>query len=51
MAVKKIKTSGKDRKCKYPGCSHILSIYNHEEYCYIHQGGQFRGKRMDYSGK
>jgi len=37
-AIKKVKTSYKGRKCKYPHCKHILSIYNHEEYCHVHLG-------------
>ncbi|MBU1869002.1 MAG: hypothetical protein KJ818_00895 [Candidatus Omnitrophica bacterium] len=36
--MKKVKTSHKGRKCKFPHCSQILSIYNHSEYCYIHLG-------------
>ena len=32
----KIKTSPRHRKCKYPLCKNILSIYNHEIYCYAH---------------
>ncbi len=34
MAPKKIVTSQKGRKCKYPGCESILSIYNHNVYCH-----------------
>jgi len=36
--IKKIKTSGKGRKCKFLHCKHILSIYNHESYCHVHLG-------------
>jgi len=36
--MKKIKTSSKGRKCKFPHCKHILSIYNHESYCHVHLG-------------
>ncbi len=36
--IKKVKTSLKGRKCKYLHCKHILSIYNHEDYCHIHLG-------------
>lgn len=36
--MKKIKTSHKGRICKFPPCKHVLSIYNHEEYCHIHLG-------------
>ncbi|MDD4941531.1 MAG: hypothetical protein PHE65_06485 [Candidatus Omnitrophica bacterium] len=36
--MKKIRTSIKGRKCKHPGCQHILSIYNHEALCHVHSG-------------
>jgi len=35
--AKKLKTSGEGRKCKFPHCEHILSIYNHEAYCHVHR--------------
>jgi hypothetical protein len=34
---KKLKTSADDRKCAFPGCKSILSIYNHEAYCRMHR--------------
>jgi len=34
---KTLKTSANDRKCTFPHCKHILSIYNHETYCHIHR--------------
>jgi len=34
---KTLKTSANDRKCMFPQCEHILSIYNHETYCHIHR--------------
>jgi len=34
---KKIKTNRKGRICKFTGCGHILSIYNPEPYCHVHQ--------------
>jgi hypothetical protein len=34
---KKLKTSADNRKCAFPGCEHILSIYNHEKYCHVHR--------------
>lgn len=37
-----IKTSPRRRKCKYPLCKHILSIYNHETYCHIHLSPAFQ---------
>jgi hypothetical protein len=36
--AKMLKTSADNRKCMFPNCTHILSIYNHEAYCHIHQG-------------
>jgi hypothetical protein len=34
---KKLKTSVDGRKCAFPNCKNILSIYNHEPYCHIHR--------------
>ena len=47
--MKKTKTSDKGRKCKYPGCVHILSIYNHDEFCHIHLGTQFESNRPKHA--
>lgn len=33
---KKIVSSRKGRKCKSHGCKHVLSIYNHEDFCRLH---------------
>jgi len=33
----KIKTNKKRRVCRFSGCEHILSIYNPETYCHVHQ--------------
>ena len=33
---KPLKTSAQGRKCMFPHCTHILSIYNHKAYCHIH---------------
>ena len=33
---KTLKTSSEGRKCAFPGCECILSIYNHEVLCRIH---------------
>jgi len=33
---KPLKASPEGRKCMFPNCTHILSIYNHEAYCRIH---------------
>ncbi len=35
--MKKVKTSHKGRKCRFPNCKQILSIYNHEALCYVHR--------------
>ncbi|MGE5197856.1 MAG: hypothetical protein ACM3IL_05055 [Deltaproteobacteria bacterium] len=35
--MKKLKVSHKGRICRYPNCKIILSIYNHDSYCYLHQ--------------
>lgn len=32
----KVEISRKGRKCKFYGCKHILSVYNHDAYCSIH---------------
>ena len=34
---KKIKPNRKRRICRFTGCRHILSIYNPEVYCHVHQ--------------
>ena len=36
MSAKKISTSHKGRRCKYPNCKRVLSIYNHDSHCHIH---------------
>ena len=35
--VKILKTSSVGRKCMFPHCKHILSIYNHEVFCHVHR--------------
>ncbi|MBN1806394.1 MAG: hypothetical protein JW837_14190 [Sedimentisphaerales bacterium] len=35
--AKQLKTSTNDRKCMFPGCKQILSIYNHAAYCHVHR--------------
>ena len=35
--TKKLKTSAEGRQCKFPDCDRLLSIYNHETYCRVHQ--------------
>ena len=34
--VKILKTSAEGRKCLFPHCTRILSVYNHNAYCHIH---------------
>jgi len=34
---KPLKTSPENRKCSFPGCNCILSIYNHEDFCRVHR--------------
>jgi hypothetical protein len=35
--AKTLKTSAEGRKCEFPHCKRLLSIYNHEPYCHIHR--------------
>ncbi len=35
--AKKIKPNRRNRICKFTGCKHILSIYNPDTHCYVHQ--------------
>jgi len=37
-------TSKKNRICKFASCNQILSIYNHEVYCYSHQKAMANAK-------
>jgi hypothetical protein len=48
--AKELKTSVDGRKCKFPHCEHILSIYNHEDYCHLHrdQAAQERKRKIPY---
>jgi hypothetical protein len=41
-----LKTSANDRKCTFPHCKHILSIYNHETYCHIHREQVSQGQKL-----
>ncbi len=34
---KKIKSNRRRRVCRFTGCRQILSMYNLETYCHIHQ--------------
>ncbi len=38
--AKTLKTSAENRKCQFPNCENILSIYNHESFCHIHRDNQ-----------
>ena len=35
--TKKIKTNRKHRVCRFVRCEQVLSIYNSEVYCHVHQ--------------
>ena len=34
--TKMLKTSAEGRRCEFPNCNRILSIYNHQKYCHLH---------------
>jgi hypothetical protein len=42
---KPLKTSVEGRKCKFPECTCILSIYNDGVYCRIHQEQMTQSER------
>ncbi|MBU0571846.1 MAG: hypothetical protein KJ995_01300 [Candidatus Omnitrophica bacterium] len=42
-----IKTSPEHRKCKYPFCNNILSIYNHADHCNVHLKSTFWEDKVD----
>jgi hypothetical protein len=44
-----LKTSAEGRKCTFPDCTHILSIYNHEAYCHIHLDNMPQDKKPKIS--
>jgi len=35
--TKELKTSAAGRRCDFPDCDRLLSIYNHQTYCRVHQ--------------
>ncbi|MFH0764038.1 MAG: hypothetical protein V1927_03455 [Candidatus Omnitrophota bacterium] len=35
--AKKIRMNKKHRICRTTGCKHILSVYNTENHCHVHQ--------------
>jgi len=43
---KTLKTSAEGRKCIFPCCKHILSIYNHEIYCHVHRDQMAEKKKL-----
>jgi hypothetical protein len=47
---RKLKTSRKGRRCKFPDCGRILSIYNDRAYCRIHwnQMSFKRARKLPY---
>jgi hypothetical protein len=45
---KPLKTSLDGRKCKFPGCMCILSIYNHEDFCHVHRDKVFQEQKMKF---
>jgi len=45
MGKKMLKTSAEGRKCMFPHCTNILSIYNHEAYCHIHRDKMPQGQK------
>ncbi|MBN1913691.1 MAG: hypothetical protein JW788_04755 [Candidatus Omnitrophica bacterium] len=49
--MKKTKTSHKGRRCRFPRCNNILSIYNHEAYCHVHLRQMDRSKKPKASKK
>ncbi|MBN2316753.1 MAG: hypothetical protein JXM79_22690 [Sedimentisphaerales bacterium] len=42
----KIRTSAPGRKCAFPRCKQVLSIYNHSPYCHIHREKMERKQAM-----
>ncbi|MBE0536011.1 MAG: hypothetical protein IH624_10110 [Phycisphaerae bacterium] len=48
--AKTLKTSAEGRKCAYPKCNRLLSIYNHDAYCHVHrdQVSQGPGQKDPY---
>jgi len=45
----KVKTSPRHRKCRFPSCKNILSIYNHEIYCHAHLKAICWGTNTDFT--
>jgi hypothetical protein len=45
-----LKTSADGRKCMFPNCKRLLSIYNHEHYCHVHrdQASQEQMQKIPY---
>ena len=45
---KALKTSAEGRRCEYPDCQQVLSIYNHQTYCRVHQEKVFSRERYKH---
>ena len=51
---KALKTSAEGRRCNYPDCHRLLSIYNHQTYCRVHQeqaASKEKNKPYRHAGK
>ena len=44
--TKVLKTSAEGRKCTFPNCNRLLSIYNHESYCHIHREQEAKAAKL-----
>lgn len=52
--TKMLKTSAEGRRCKFQDCCKLLSIYNHDSYCRVHQEqteSREKPKRYKHVGK
>jgi len=45
---KPLKTSPKDRECAFPGCKCILSIYNHDVLCRVHNDKEMYNQKIKH---
>jgi len=43
--AKTLKTSAEGRKCIFPQCNRLLSIYNHGSYCHVHRDQMTEAQR------
>ncbi|MBN2591237.1 MAG: hypothetical protein JXA96_15340 [Sedimentisphaerales bacterium] len=44
--AKTLKTSAEGRKCNFPNCNRLLSIYNHESYCHVHRDQKIHATQL-----